>query len=254
MINPFAQKYKQVFIIFVNFLLAKKTEAPHKKKSNIMGEYMSWEAIYFATKQNTGSSTDKLVLLMVANLADENGFCFPSYAYLARVTEMSERSVQRSIQRLCSAGFLLKEKRYNGAGQTSNGYTVVMEHDNVSPTPRQNGTGGTDTVSPYTDINNLKIKQTRKRGNYSEEFNQFWEAYPRRPNDNKWNAYLKWKSATNGLIEKNELLEITQRFNLRCANLEPRYIPMCATWLNQRRYLDVDEEQSQSTNRNTLAG
>lgn len=215
---------------------------------------MSWEAIYFATKQITGSSTDKLVLLMVANLADENGFCFPSYAYLARVTEMSERSVQRSIQRLCHVGLLKKQKRFNGEGQTSNGYTVIMETDNVSPTPRQNGTGATDKMSPYTDNNNLKIKQTRKRANYSEDFNKFWEAYPRRPNDNKWNAYLKWKSATNGLITKDSLLEIVHRFNLSCANTEPRFIPMCATWLNQRRYLDVEEQQPQRTNRNTLAG
>ena len=134
---------------------------------------MSWEAIYFATKQITGSSTDKLVLLMVANLADENGFCFPSYAYLARVTEMSERSVQRSIQRLCHVGLLKKQKRFNGEGQTSNGYTVIMETDNVSPTPRQNGTGATDKMSPYTNNNNLKIKQTRRRANYSEDFNKF---------------------------------------------------------------------------------
>ena len=215
---------------------------------------MSWEAIYFATKQNTGSSTDKLVLLMVANLADENGFCFPSYSYLARVTEMSERSVQRSIVRLVSAGLLKKEKRFNGAGQTSNGYTVIMETDNVSPTLSQNDDGGSDRVSPYTDNNNLNIKQTRKRGNYPEDFNKFWEAYPRRPNDNKWNAYLKWKSAINGLITIEKLLDITHRYNVSCANVEPRYIPMCATWLNQRRFLDVAEQQPQRTNRNTLAG
>ena len=215
---------------------------------------MSWEAIYFATRQKAGSSTDKLVLLMVANLADENGFCFPSHAYLARVTEMSERSVQRSIERLIGAGLLTKQKRFNDGGQTSNGYTVVMRGDSVATGGSQNDTHPHDNMTPYTDTNNLKIKQTRKRGNYPDEFNRFWEAYPRRPNDNKWNAFFKWKSATSGLISQSDLLDATQKFNIACANTEPRFIPMCATWLNQRRYLDVVEQEPQRTNRNTLAG
>lgn len=216
---------------------------------------MSWEAIYFATRQKAGSSTDKLVLLMVANLADENGFCFPSHAYLARVTEMSERSVQRSIERLVAAGLLVKKKRFNDSGQTSNGYTVVMRGDNMTRAGSQNDTHPHDNMTPYTDNNNLKIKQTRKRANYPDNFNQFWEAYPRRPNDNKWNAFLKWKSATNGLIQVAELQKAAEQFNRANANTDPRYIPMCATWLNQRRFEDVLQEPERNrTNRNNLAG
>lgn len=216
---------------------------------------MSWEAIYFATRKKAGSSTDKLVLLMLANLADENGFCFPSHAYLAQVTEMSERSVQRSIDRLVESGLLEKRKRFNGAGQTSNGYTVIMRGDNMATGGSQNDTHPPDNMTPYTDNNNLKIKQTRKRANYTEIFNRFWEAYPKRPNDNKWNAFLKWQTATNGLIEASELQRAAERFNRACANTDPRYIPMCATWLNQRRFEDVlQEPERQKTNRNTLAG
>ena len=215
---------------------------------------MSWEAIYFATRQEAGGSTDKLVLLMVANLADENGFCFPSHAYLARVTEMSERSVQRSIERLVAAGLLTKQKRFNDNGQTSNGYTVIMRGDNMARAGSQNGDHPPDIVTPYTDNNNLKNKQTRKQ-DYTEAFNDFWKAYPSRPNDNKWNAFLKWQSATNGLISADQLLEAAKKFSMANANTEPKYIPMCSTWLNQRRYEDVlQQPERQKTNRNTLAG
>lgn len=216
---------------------------------------MSWEAIYYATKQSVGNSTDKLVLLMIANLADENGFAFPSYKYLAKTTEMSERSVQRSIGRLVDGGFLKKEQRFNDAGQTSNGYTVLMRGDNLTPTPRQSDTHPPDNLSPYTDNNNLKYKQTRKRANYPSDFNDFWDVYPKRPNDNKWNAFLKWKQATANVISIAELHTAANRFNRNSANTDPRFIPMCATWLSQRRYLDVlDEPVTQRTNRNNLAG
>lgn len=218
---------------------------------------MSWEAIYHATKQTAGSSTDKLVLLMLANLADEKGFCFPSYQYLARVAEMNERTVQRSINRLCESGLLRKQARYNGDGQTSNGYYVVMDSEptplDTEPTPpRHKADPPLDSVPPYTKTNNLKVKQTRKSQNYPSDFNEFWEAYPKRPNDNKWNAFLKWQTATKNLISVEDLQNAAMRFNKASSNTDPKFIPMCATWLNQRRYFD--EQQEQKRNRNTLAG
>lgn len=212
---------------------------------------MSWEALYYATKKQTGKSSDKLVLLMLANLADEKGFCFPSHAYLSRVTEMGERTVQRSLDRLVASGIIKKEKRFNESGQTSNGYTLVMEGAKMTPTPRQNDTTPSVTVTPYTDTINLKNNH-KKVDQYPEDFDFFWKAYPRRPNDNKWNAFLKWKAATNGIITKNDLLEAAKRFKLASANTDPKFIPMCATWLNQRRYLD--EQGEVNRNRNTLAG
>lgn len=213
---------------------------------------MSWEALYYATKKRAGKSSDKLVLLMLANLSDDDGFSFPSHAYLARVTEMSERSVQRSLDRLVEGGLLTKQKRFNEAGQTSNGYTIVMEDANLTPPHSQTDTPPSVSLTPYTKTNTLKIKQTRKNQNYPKEFIEFWEAYPRRPNDNKWNGFLKWQAAIKNLISVGDLHDAAVKFNRSTANTDPKFIPMCATWLNQRRYLD--EQQEQKRNRNTLAG
>lgn len=213
---------------------------------------MSWEALYYATKKRAGKSSDKLVLLMLANLSDDDGFSFPSHAYLARVTEMSERSVQRSLDRLVEGGLITKKKRFNEAGQTSNGYTIVMEDVNLTPPHSQNDTPPSVNLTPYTKTDTLKIKQTRKNQNYPAEFIEFWEAYPRRPNDNKWNAFRKWQAAIKNLISVEDLHRAAIFFNKQTSNTEPKFIPMCATWLNQRRYLDEQEEQK--SNRNTLAG
>jgi DNA-binding transcriptional ArsR family regulator len=53
-----------------------------------------------------GSSTDKIVLLALANRADDKGRCWPSVATLVRETELSERSVQNALSRLKVRGLI----------------------------------------------------------------------------------------------------------------------------------------------------
>jgi hypothetical protein len=51
-----------------------------------------------------GSSTDKLVLLVLARHANDQGRCWPSIGTLTSKTELSERSVHNSIARLTRRG------------------------------------------------------------------------------------------------------------------------------------------------------
>jgi hypothetical protein len=52
------------------------------------------------------ASTDKLVLLAIANYADDRGRCWPSVATLVKKTGLSERAVQGSVLKLQSGGHL----------------------------------------------------------------------------------------------------------------------------------------------------
>jgi hypothetical protein len=56
---------------------------------------MSWQAVDWVIRQTTGKAGRKLLLLALANYADENGICWPSQARLARDTEQSVDTVQR---------------------------------------------------------------------------------------------------------------------------------------------------------------
>jgi hypothetical protein len=47
---------------------------------------------------------DKLLLLALADNANDEGLCWPSVATLARKAGMDERTVQRAIGRLVAAG------------------------------------------------------------------------------------------------------------------------------------------------------
>ena len=70
---------------------------------------MAW-----AVKQETKSPVSKLVLLMVANYADEKGESYPSQEHLAKLCQCTRVSVNRHIKELEKQGFLSIRKTKNG--------------------------------------------------------------------------------------------------------------------------------------------
>lgn len=77
---------------------------------------MSIQAVAWAIDQKTGSSAGKVVLICLANYADEDGKCWPSQATIAAETELSERSVREWLQKLEEAGFVSREPRRRDDG------------------------------------------------------------------------------------------------------------------------------------------
>jgi hypothetical protein len=68
------------------------------------------------------STTAKLVLMKLADNADDSCCGFPSIALVARQCEINERTAQRTIRSLEAAGFLRVEARFRGRRRTSNAY------------------------------------------------------------------------------------------------------------------------------------
>ncbi len=78
---------------------------------------MSNEAIHWAWKQRTGSPVTKLILHVLADLADEEHSCFPSIAHIVSKVEASEKTVRRKLEDLEAANLIRKERRYVQFGQ-----------------------------------------------------------------------------------------------------------------------------------------
>ncbi len=85
------------------------------------------------TLEDLGPS-ETLVLLALADAADDDGFCWPSQAFLARKSRQTDRNVRRILARLEKMGLLRVEARSSTYGRRSNLY-----HLNVgfSLEPRQ---------------------------------------------------------------------------------------------------------------------
>lgn len=88
---------------------------------------MSFQAMAWAVRQNTGSTIGKCILLMLANYADSEGQCFPSYDRIAKDCECSRRSVICWIERLEEKGLLTKEVRRRKDGTQTSNYITLQQ-------------------------------------------------------------------------------------------------------------------------------
>lgn len=73
--------------------------------------------------------TELLVLLAIADNADDDGYAFPGLAYLAAKSRLARSTVQLRIASLVERGYLTVEE--SGGGRHSNRYRVV----NLTPLP-----------------------------------------------------------------------------------------------------------------------
>ncbi|SFH82491.1 helix-turn-helix domain-containing protein [Bradyrhizobium sp. cf659] len=78
---------------------------------------MSWQATAWAAKQRAGSPGAKLLLLALANYADDTGHSWPSQETLATDTEQSVDTVQRQLRKLEAAKLIEKAVRPQGRGR-----------------------------------------------------------------------------------------------------------------------------------------
>lgn len=102
-----------------------------------------------AMNLKVGNPLRKLVLIKLADNANDAGECWPSYQHIADQCEISKRSVMRHVDDLCSAGLLTKEERLGGPkGQKSNLYFLKLDSDAKSLVTESH-LGG-DRESPVT--------------------------------------------------------------------------------------------------------
>ena len=109
--------------------------------------------------------TPKLILMALADSANDLDECWPGIAFIADKCSVSERTVQRVLQQFVNTGLMMVTPRYTTAGrQTSNGYRLRLDStvspDKLSPLPsaiedkgdKLSGTGVTPVVTPVGDI------------------------------------------------------------------------------------------------------
>lgn len=228
---------------------------------------MSFNAMSWAVRQECPTPTAKLVLLMLANYADEAGSCYPSKEHLSTLCSCDVRTIKRALNVLAKDGFVSVAFRFNDDGkQTSNRYLLHMDKQAFGETQQPDGRGvknvtlGGTNMSPNTvrdiqrDINISSAPRTKRPTGYSGDFELWWKAYPR--NDgSKAKAFEAWNKATK-TVKPDWLLDCTMRYAQLRKGKDPKFTPHATTWLNQARYETVAEEArpQRTANLNQLAG
>ena len=190
---------------------------------------MSIECLNKAIKVDGLTPTKKLVLILLANYADENKSCYPSYSHIAKLVGLKDtKNIKRIIDELVERGLLRKENRIKeDGGNTSNKYYItigggVETHRGVEET--RVGVSEPPNTKDDTKTN-------------IEEFEKFWKIYPRKVG--KKTALKSFTKINDKEYEKVLLgAEIFAELNQQT---EERFIPHPTTWLNQERYMDAFE-------------
>ena len=111
---------------------------------------MSMSLMVDVMKLKIGNPTRKLVLLKLADNANDNGECWPSYNHIADHCEISRRSAINHINALEKVGYLRKEYRPGPKGNSSNLYYITLDgpKNKASAGGENISLGGGENISP----------------------------------------------------------------------------------------------------------
>lgn len=124
-----------------------------------------------------GNPARKLVLLKLADNANDDGICFPSYQYIADKCEMTRRSAISHIECLIKMGLVSKKERKNKDGSISNLYFLHLEQgsenfalggENISLGSEKFALGGSENISPITSHSLEPVNEPKKTTQKSE--------------------------------------------------------------------------------------
>ncbi|QKJ26533.1 helix-turn-helix domain-containing protein [Aliarcobacter cibarius] len=114
---------------------------------------MSIKAINEAFKSNLNGNI-KLVLLALADCADDSMSCFPSYSHIAKKASISISTAKRIVKKLEKMQVLKKQHRFKKGKkqQTSNIYTLTFGGSTLTPLKVQNDTTIVSSVTPQDSV------------------------------------------------------------------------------------------------------
>lgn len=115
-----------------------------------------------------GNPLRKLVLIKLADNANDNGECWPSYQHIADHCECSKSAVKEHISALIKLGLMTKENRVgvnNGKGNTSNVYRLHLTSTPVPP----KSTGGSPKSTPVPPESTPPVPPAGTRTSHSFE-------------------------------------------------------------------------------------
>ncbi|WP_163470730.1 helix-turn-helix domain-containing protein [Haemophilus influenzae] len=123
---------------------------------------MSMRLMVQAMNCKVGNPARKLVLLKLADNANDDGICFPSYQYIADKCEMTRRSAISHIEYLIKMGLVSKKERKNKDGSISNLYFLHLEQGS------ENFALGSENISPITSHSLEPVNEPKKTTQKSE--------------------------------------------------------------------------------------
>lgn len=189
--------------------------------------------------QHAGS--DLLMLLAIADFSDDDGNAYPGVATLAKKCRMTQRNANLILANLKRSGELVV--RQNEGPRGTNRYVVrppeacfaPEEHFTLKRTSEPPERHFPKPLKPASDESS---KNHQEPSNIDEDFNSFWNQYPRKVA--KSAALKAWKKLKPASEVLADLMAGLQRHKASrdWQKDDGQYIPYPATWITGRRWED----------------
>jgi hypothetical protein len=222
---------------------------------------VSNQAVTWALGVDTGNPSTKVLLIVLANYADQDHECYPGIDRLARETDMSPSTVKRHMARLIELGHVSRTARGDGfeGGRMSNKYTLAMPVKAQSD-PKggrglgvkkggvrgqsEGGLGSLLTPEPSLTVSNQKSAQDEARNEAAVAssqalFDEFWKAYPKKVS--KVDARRRWDQLIRRGVDPVEVIAAAKVYALAVRSSEKRFIKGPDGWLHGGRWEDEVE-------------
>ncbi len=211
--------------------------------------------------------TKRLILILLANYCDDKNSCYPSYKHIAKLAGLKDtKHIANIIKEFEQLGLLsIEHRKTKEGGHTSNRYHLtlrataplgasgeeVVGPDTHSPPVTTPSNTKEDTKEETKDLNKGDgTSYDHEKDNLRCLFGDFYVLYPR-----KIGRHMAEKSYEKECksYDPRKMNEMAKRFMYLCKaeKRETQFIPHPATWLNQKRYLDM-ENNEHKIKKNTL--
>lgn len=212
---------------------------------------MSMELMVKAMKTKVGNPLRKLVLIKLADNANDMGECWPSYQHIADQCEIGRSTVKVHIRELEKSGLLRREFRRKGELNQSNVFHLALEGGAApalgggaadNPPGAGDNPGGGAGAAPRTSHSSEPVKEPVKPkvadAPDSVAFDRFWALYPRKVGKSAAEkAWAKIK-VTADLFDLMAKALAAWTVSTDWTKDGGQFIPHASTWLNGKRWED----------------
>ena len=209
------------------------------KKIRLTYGHFNWRNLVLSTDLPFQSKA--ICLYLATYMNSKNEVAWPSQATIVGELGISHSSLNKYLNIIEMAGWISRER---GNSTTSTRYYIQFpksveaellgsSRGELGSPPQGLGSPPQGLqVVPHTDTNKQLNKQTN---NYSVQFEEFWNLYPRKLAKKK--AEESFKKAMK-VADFKDILGGLKKYLTVWAGKEAEFIPHAATWLNQHRWED----------------
>lgn len=228
---------------------------------------MSIQAINWSLSANADGPGQKLVLIILANYADEKGEAWPSQKTIAAQACMTDRAVRSNLAKLEAAGLIGRTHRYRKDGTfASDAYRLHLDRKpateatpaedssygpaeeisagiqrKILPVPAEDSSYHEPSLEPPVRVSSHARARERPAPIHADAFGEFWTAYPKKRA--KADARKAWQALK---VKPDLFADIMAGLERAKASWEwqkdgGQFVPHPATWLRRGCWEDEFE-------------